>query len=160
MNQLELRVEVKYSGIGRARTKHAYIIADHRPDIRVDYVSQLGHPQIPSTMLSRASLCFVVFFLCAIANAQFNFFDGMFRQQQQEQPSGASMWAAHLESGTCCVCILAVLSSVIPAFQSLAIDIYALPLWTVSGHQLNAHAPTQKTSNARYQTASVRMVQP
>ncbi|KAF9054992.1 hypothetical protein BDZ89DRAFT_1055619 [Hymenopellis radicata] len=53
-------------------------------------------------MLSRASLSVVLLFLCAFVNAQFGFFDGMFRQQQEyHQPSGASQWAAHLESVSC-----------------------------------------------------------
>ncbi|KAF8915808.1 hypothetical protein CPB85DRAFT_1217175 [Mucidula mucida] len=53
-------------------------------------------------MLSTASLSIVLLFLCAFVNAQFGFFDGMFRQQQEyHQPSGASQWAAHLESVSC-----------------------------------------------------------
>ncbi|ETW83704.1 hypothetical protein HETIRDRAFT_47650 [Heterobasidion irregulare TC 32-1] len=38
-----------------------------------------------------------------MASAQFQFFDGMFgqRQQQQQQPSGASQWATHADSTSC-----------------------------------------------------------
>lgn len=50
------------------------------------------------------AFAFAVFlFFLQLASAQFQFFDGMFGQQQQRQQqqhhSGASQWAAHLESG-------------------------------------------------------------
>ncbi|KAJ7368544.1 hypothetical protein DFH08DRAFT_831654 [Mycena albidolilacea] len=51
-------------------------------------------------------LAVVVFLFCLqLVSAQFQgFFDGMFQQQQQQQQqhrSGASQWAAHLESVSC-----------------------------------------------------------
>ncbi|KAJ7781021.1 hypothetical protein B0H16DRAFT_1404126 [Mycena metata] len=51
-------------------------------------------------MLRALSLLLFAFFL-QLVSAQFQFFDGMFQQQhQQQQPSGAT-WAAHLESVSC-----------------------------------------------------------
>ncbi|KAJ7929996.1 hypothetical protein B0H13DRAFT_2228382 [Mycena leptocephala] len=46
----------------------------------------------------------VFFFFLQLVSAQFQFFDGMFQQQQRQQQqhhSGASQWAAHLESVPC-----------------------------------------------------------
>ncbi|KAK0206744.1 hypothetical protein DFS33DRAFT_615942 [Desarmillaria ectypa] len=48
-----------------------------------------------------SSLSFVLIFLAGLISAQFNFFDGMFRHQEQHQPSGASQWAAHSEGISC-----------------------------------------------------------
>ncbi|KAJ7639018.1 hypothetical protein FB45DRAFT_904494 [Roridomyces roridus] len=53
--------------------------------------------------MSRLLPLLFLFFLQMVA-AQFQFFDGMFggqRQQQQQYHSGASQWAAHLESVSC-----------------------------------------------------------
>ncbi|KAK7061865.1 long chronological lifespan protein 2 [Favolaschia claudopus] len=53
----------------------------------------------------RSSFAVVLFFLLLqLVSAQFQFFDGMFgqqRHQQQQHQSGASQWAAHLESVSC-----------------------------------------------------------
>jgi hypothetical protein len=48
------------------------------------------------------SLAIVVPFMFGLAYAQFDFFGNMFgdQQSQQQQRSGASQWAAHVESGT------------------------------------------------------------
>ncbi|KAJ6598845.1 hypothetical protein DFH09DRAFT_902838 [Mycena vulgaris] len=55
-------------------------------------------------MLRAFAFVLSLFFLQLVA-AQFQFFDGMFqqqqRQQQQQYHSGASQWAAHLESVAC-----------------------------------------------------------
>ncbi|KAJ7721176.1 hypothetical protein DFH07DRAFT_858054 [Mycena maculata] len=55
-------------------------------------------------MSSRPLALVLFFFLLQLVAAQFQFFDGMFgqqRQQQQQHHSGASQWAAHLESVSC-----------------------------------------------------------
>ncbi|KAJ7228456.1 hypothetical protein GGX14DRAFT_612967 [Mycena pura] len=52
-------------------------------------------------MLRALALGLFLFFL-QLVSAQFQFFDGMFQRQQQPQHhSGASQWAAHLESVSC-----------------------------------------------------------
>ncbi|SJL02228.1 uncharacterized protein ARMOST_05554 [Armillaria ostoyae] len=48
-----------------------------------------------------SSLSFALIFMVGLISAQFNFFDGMFRHQEQHQPSGASQWAAHSEGISC-----------------------------------------------------------
>jgi hypothetical protein len=54
------------------------------------------------SLSSRLSLFLVVFSLFLLSNAQFQFFDGMFgHQQQQQQPSGGQQWTMHAESRTC-----------------------------------------------------------
>ncbi|KAJ7178931.1 hypothetical protein C8R46DRAFT_618992 [Mycena filopes] len=50
--------------------------------------------------MARALCVLLLAFFLQLVSAQFQFFDGMFQQQQQQQPSGAS-WAAHLESVSC-----------------------------------------------------------
>ncbi|KAF7301866.1 Long chronological lifespan protein 2 [Mycena indigotica] len=58
---------------------------------------------VNSAAMSRTlSIVFLLCFLQLVA-AQFQFFDGMFgqRQQQQQYHTGASQWAAHLESISC-----------------------------------------------------------
>ncbi|KAF7352590.1 Long chronological lifespan protein 2 [Mycena venus] len=53
----------------------------------------------------RAFAVAVFLFFLQLVSAQFQFFDGMFqqqqRQQQQQYHSGASQWAANLESVSC-----------------------------------------------------------
>ncbi|KAJ6490366.1 hypothetical protein C8R47DRAFT_1045948 [Mycena vitilis] len=55
-------------------------------------------------MLRAFAIAVFLFFL-QLVSAQFQFFDGMFghqqQQQQQQHHSGASQWAAHLESVSC-----------------------------------------------------------
>ncbi|KAJ6515668.1 hypothetical protein C8R45DRAFT_811005 [Mycena sanguinolenta] len=53
--------------------------------------------------MSRTLACVVFLFLVAqLVSAQFQFFDNMFGQQRQQQPpSGAAQWAAHLDSIAC-----------------------------------------------------------
>jgi hypothetical protein len=50
------------------------------------------------------TLAIIVPFMFGLVYAQFDFFGNMFGQQQQQQQqqhrSGASQWAAHVESGT------------------------------------------------------------
>ncbi|KAI9462032.1 hypothetical protein F5148DRAFT_1016300 [Russula earlei] len=52
---------------------------------------------------SRHSLFILALSLFALANAQFQFFNGMFGhpQQQQQQPSGGQQWAMHADSLSC-----------------------------------------------------------
>jgi hypothetical protein len=61
--------------------------------------------QYSMSLSSRFTLFLVAFSLFVLANAQFQFFDGMFgqpQQQQHHQPSGGQQWAMHAESRTCC----------------------------------------------------------
>ncbi|KAJ7490363.1 hypothetical protein B0H11DRAFT_2010232 [Mycena galericulata] len=53
--------------------------------------------------MSRPLAFVLFFFFLQLVAAQFQFFDGMFGQQRQQQQhhSGASQWAAHLESVSC-----------------------------------------------------------
>ena len=54
-----------------------------------------------SGMSSRLSLLTLIFALFAPANAQFQFFNGMFgNQHQHQQQSGGQQWAMHAESRT------------------------------------------------------------
>ncbi|KAJ7068490.1 hypothetical protein C8F01DRAFT_611941 [Mycena amicta] len=67
----------------------------------------------PVTGITTRSLCILppcrpgqsrsLFVFSSLVAAQFQFFDGMFQQQQRQQQhhSGASQWAAHLESVSC-----------------------------------------------------------
>ncbi|KAI0267894.1 hypothetical protein BGY98DRAFT_938478 [Russula aff. rugulosa BPL654] len=51
---------------------------------------------------SRLSLFILAFSLFALTTAQFQFFNGMFGQpQQQQQPSGQQQWAMHADSLSC-----------------------------------------------------------
>lgn len=54
------------------------------------------------TMLPRGlTLLLLNLLACSLVTAQFPFFDNMFRQQQeQQQHSGPSLWAAHTERST------------------------------------------------------------
>ncbi|KIY73807.1 hypothetical protein CYLTODRAFT_416832 [Cylindrobasidium torrendii FP15055 ss-10] len=48
-----------------------------------------------------ARLPVVLLCFCAVANAQFGFFDRMFHHEQEERPSAASQWQAHLDAVSC-----------------------------------------------------------
>jgi hypothetical protein len=62
--------------------------------------SSQAHPSL--TMLR--TLVLIAFCMSGIVSAQFDFFGNMFghqqHQEQQQHRSGASQWAAHVESGT------------------------------------------------------------
>ncbi|KAH9983051.1 hypothetical protein BJV74DRAFT_852256 [Russula compacta] len=54
------------------------------------------------SLLSRLSLLILTLSLFALANAQFQFFNGMFgHPQQQQKPSGDQHWATHADSLSC-----------------------------------------------------------
>ncbi|KAF8467083.1 hypothetical protein DFH94DRAFT_639035 [Russula ochroleuca] len=54
------------------------------------------------SLYSRLCLFTLAFSIFALASAQFQFFNGMFgHQQQQQQPSGGQQWAMHADSLSC-----------------------------------------------------------